>query len=67
MKFHNEITIPAWLLIKIEQNDQTLNDAQYRSVNYYYKQLTNTKLKERCQNCIADAFIIFKIYLKQQK
>ena len=67
MKPTKKIDIPEWLKLKIDKNDQKLTDEEFSKLNYYYKQLTNTKLKKKCQNCVSDAFIVIKIYLKKEQ
>ncbi len=61
-----KIDLPEWLIEKLRNNDQKIDEDQFGRLKYYYKQLTGLKLKKRCQNCIDDAFIVLKIYLKNQ-
>lgn len=63
----SNIIIPDWIKDKINANDQKFTDNEFTALSYYYKQLTNKKLKRSCVNCIPDAFIVIKIHLKNQK
>ena len=61
-----KIQIPEWLQLKVQENDQKIDENQFTALSYYYKQITKEKLKRSCPNCINDAFIIIKIHLKNQ-
>lgn len=67
MKPIKKVDIPQWLKDKISNNEKNLTEEEYSKLNYYYKQITNTKLKKKCQNCVSDAFIVISIYLKKEQ
>jgi len=58
--------IPDWLIEKINNNDKYLTHIEFGKLDFFYKKITGLKLKKKCDNCIADAYIVIRIYLKNK-